>query len=219
MLAGAVACTFLVAVDCMLTHPNYLTYFNALAGGPSNGHKHLVDSSLDWGQDLPALKRWLVAQGLDNQTQTPVYIHYFGTAYPSHFGIHGKDLTREPTLTPGIYCISASNFRRVYTIPTQGRWCIGYEKAYQESLAAMRVWDSADMEGRKRLVATKGEAYWDQTLTMFIHLRLSRLYASLQNREPDDQIGHSILVFRLTAQDLQKATLGPPAEQSAEPVP
>ncbi len=36
--------------------PHYLAYFNEFAGGPENGHRHLVDSSLDWGQDLPGLK-------------------------------------------------------------------------------------------------------------------------------------------------------------------
>jgi hypothetical protein len=36
--------------------PHWLTpipFFNLLVGGSSNGYKFLVDSSLDWGQDLP----------------------------------------------------------------------------------------------------------------------------------------------------------------------
>lgn len=36
-------------------------YFNELAGGPANGHNHLLDSNIDWGQDLLPLKRWLDA--------------------------------------------------------------------------------------------------------------------------------------------------------------
>ena len=39
--------------------PHYLAYFNELAGGPANGFKELVDSNLDWGQDLKNLKLWL----------------------------------------------------------------------------------------------------------------------------------------------------------------
>ncbi len=31
--------------------PHYLAYFNELVGGPENGHKYLIDSNLDWGQD------------------------------------------------------------------------------------------------------------------------------------------------------------------------
>jgi hypothetical protein len=40
-------------------HPNELAYFNEFAGGPENGRKWLIDSNLDWGQDLRSLVRWL----------------------------------------------------------------------------------------------------------------------------------------------------------------
>lgn len=33
-------------------HPHSLAYFNEVAGGPANGWKHMLGSSLDWGQDL-----------------------------------------------------------------------------------------------------------------------------------------------------------------------
>jgi len=36
-----------------------LSYFNELVGGPTRGHAHLLDSNIDWGQDLLYLKRWL----------------------------------------------------------------------------------------------------------------------------------------------------------------
>ena len=34
-------------------YPNQMAYFNELAGGPYNGHKHLLGSNLDWGQSVP----------------------------------------------------------------------------------------------------------------------------------------------------------------------
>jgi len=40
-------------------YPHSLSYFNELAGGPKRGHEHLLDSNIDWGQDLLYLKRWL----------------------------------------------------------------------------------------------------------------------------------------------------------------
>jgi hypothetical protein len=40
-------------------HPHSMSYFNEIAGGPDNGHNHLLDSNIDWGQDLLFLKRWL----------------------------------------------------------------------------------------------------------------------------------------------------------------
>jgi hypothetical protein len=39
--------------------PNYLSYFNEAVGGPAQGHKYLLDSNLDWGQDIKRLKNYL----------------------------------------------------------------------------------------------------------------------------------------------------------------
>ena len=41
----------------------YLPYFNALAGGSGGGHRVLLDSNLDWGQDLPRLAEWMRREG------------------------------------------------------------------------------------------------------------------------------------------------------------
>lgn len=42
----------------MWIYPHSMSYFNELAGGPQNGDKYLLDSNLDWGQDVFYLKRW-----------------------------------------------------------------------------------------------------------------------------------------------------------------
>ncbi len=42
-------------------YPHSLSYFNELAGGPDNGHRYLLDSNIDWGQDLLYLKDWVEA--------------------------------------------------------------------------------------------------------------------------------------------------------------
>ncbi len=47
------------AISSMAVYPHSLAYFNELAGGPRNGHKHMLHSALDWGQDLTYLKWWL----------------------------------------------------------------------------------------------------------------------------------------------------------------
>jgi hypothetical protein len=41
-----------------VAYPHHLSYFNEAAGGTQNGHRHLLGSSIDWGQDLVALHRW-----------------------------------------------------------------------------------------------------------------------------------------------------------------
>lgn len=38
--------------------PHWLSYFNEIAGGPERGDEWLVDSNIDWGQDLLKLKSW-----------------------------------------------------------------------------------------------------------------------------------------------------------------
>ena len=62
--------------------PHQLAYFNETIGGPSQGYRYLADSSLDWGQDLKGLKRYMERQNI------PIlYLSYFGSAPPSYYGI------------------------------------------------------------------------------------------------------------------------------------
>ncbi len=63
-------------------YPHYLSYFSEVVGGPHNGHRILLDSNLDWGQDLKGLKKWLNYQGTDK-----VQLVYFGIADPKYYGI------------------------------------------------------------------------------------------------------------------------------------
>ncbi len=60
--------------------PHYLAYFNELAGGPENGYRVLVDSNLDWGQDLKGLKAYMVEQKIDR-----IKLSYFGSADPAWY--------------------------------------------------------------------------------------------------------------------------------------
>jgi hypothetical protein len=64
----------------MRIHPDYLAYFNELAG--PRPERVLVDSDLDWGQDLRRLRDTLAARGIDSVTTA-----YFGSAVPELYGI------------------------------------------------------------------------------------------------------------------------------------
>ncbi len=66
-----------------LVYPNYLTYFNELAGGPRHGHESLVDSNLDWGQGVLQLSEWLRA----NQIKESIALLSFGMSDPQQAGI------------------------------------------------------------------------------------------------------------------------------------
>jgi len=48
-LVGALTCW--LAASSFSVHPQYISYFNEIAGGPANGWRWLLDSNLDWGQD------------------------------------------------------------------------------------------------------------------------------------------------------------------------
>ena len=85
---AAVAGALLVlALGTLRVHPHFLTYFNAIAGGPANGHRWLLDSNSDWGQALPDLKAWMTANGVAR-----INLCYFGTAEPAAYGIDAVPL-------------------------------------------------------------------------------------------------------------------------------
>jgi hypothetical protein len=61
------------AISVVSIFPHFLAYFNELAGGPDNGYLYVVDSNLDWGQDLKRLNTWLDDNGVNK-----IYLDYFG---------------------------------------------------------------------------------------------------------------------------------------------
>src|SRR5947209_6831662 len=58
--------------------------------------------------------------------------------------------------------------------------------------------------------------FMNDEFLLFDHLRFARLCAWLRRREPDDSVGYSILVYRLTDRDVRDALYGPPAELAPE---
>jgi hypothetical protein len=68
-------------VVAVRTYPDFLSYFNLLAG--AHPEHILVDSNLDWGQDLYRLRDTLQK----NDITDSVYVAYFGTADVSAAGV------------------------------------------------------------------------------------------------------------------------------------
>ena len=97
--------------------PDYLSYFNELVGGPKNGYKYLRDSNVDWGQDLPALKSFMVANDIDS-----VKLSYFGEADPSCYGIGYQEISEEEQVIPdkAVYAISVNHLDNY-------QWVVGLE--------------------------------------------------------------------------------------------
>ena len=91
-----------IALSFGLATPGYLSYFNLLAGGARGGWRYLLDSNLDWGQDLKRLASWQRAHG-----GVPLDLAYFGTADPQAYGIRYRKVAwvhdfrpQEPAVRP-----------------------------------------------------------------------------------------------------------------------
>ena len=103
-IAVAAVAAVALAVPSLRTYPDHLAYFNALAGGPSQGWKHLDDSNLDWGQDLKRLRRWMDDNGVDR-----IRLLYPWNARPEYYGIRYDPVTPDDwfgTPKPGTYVMA-----------------------------------------------------------------------------------------------------------------
>ena len=72
-----------MVISSLMVYPHSLSYFNEAAGGPDKGHDHLLDSNIDWGQDLLYLKRWLD----EHPEVRPLQLAYFNFTDPHIAGI------------------------------------------------------------------------------------------------------------------------------------
>ena len=276
--AGALVAALLAVllVETGFFFPNYLAYFNGIVT-PRSAYRHLVDSSLDWGQELPAVRAYL-----DRHPGAPgsAYFSYFGTASPDYYGIRARPLfsvagldmrerpdwktffiapedvqTRVPELREqyadydllgmqrlgdvvavaflrkpenlalhaGTYLVSASMLQPVnFSLQGPwGPWNERYEATYRELDGAVRPLENPDRKVRVAALRLHRSGEWPVLLERFEEYRFGRLTAYLRHREPDDLINASVLVYRLTEEDLKSALGGPapelgPDERSAE---
>ena len=129
------------ATTSLWAFPHHLAYFNELAGGSQDGHRYLIFSNLDWGQDLLFLKEWIANHG----DQKPFHLAYFGSHDPRVAGIayrpvprspgtldERRSLAAPPTLSAGYYAVSASLLQgHAWTVPDgDGEWTYAGEFDY-----------------------------------------------------------------------------------------
>jgi len=89
------------SVSVLRISPHYTSYFNELVGGAANGYRHLIDSNIDWGQDLPSLKKFMTEHGI-----AKVQLAYFGHGLPEFYGIDYEPLLLPAK--PGYTAVSVS---------------------------------------------------------------------------------------------------------------
>lgn len=195
--------------------PHFLVYFNSVAGGPAQGWRHLVDSSVDWGQDLPGLQHWLASQPKDR----PVYLSYFGTGEPAYYHLAVRRLPFANNfhfpriyekLEAGTYCVSATMLQHVYSPIRGADWTIALENEFQNlrHLEPFLEQYTRQSDRRAELERETPAERWQNAIGRFDDLRFARLCHYLRVRPPDHMIGYSILIYQLTAEEVAAATAG-----------
>ena len=150
---------FLWGWGLVKTGPYYLAYFNELAGGASGGYKFLVDSNLDWGQDVKTLAGWLKKRG-----NPPVVFSYFGAARPEYYGMRylplgvvsgaelpgtGEDVCRMDKL---LLAVSATNLQSAYYPDKKTYdWLKDRKPAFKAGYSIFLYDLSSDKEGAEKL--------------------------------------------------------------------
>lgn len=78
----AAVCIALGIAETALAFPTYLGFFNIPSGGSRMGMNYVVDSNLDWGQDMKRLKTYLTQRNVERPC-----VSYFGIGTPDDYGI------------------------------------------------------------------------------------------------------------------------------------
>jgi tetratricopeptide (TPR) repeat protein len=217
------------AFDVASRWPSSLAYFNQIVPR-GREYRWLVDSNLDWGQDARRLQAWLDRH---LEPSVPYYVCYFGSAHEPLIADTDRALGIAPgpgrpqVLRPGVYCVSATLLQSVYDEPL-GPWCEKFESTYQRArefvetqsrgvglAATAEAIVTASGESGVNVAPSDGvdaRTVAESAVYAFNILQSGRLRAYLRHREPDATVGGSILIFRLSAGDLDAALRGPPAE-------
>lgn len=84
---------------CFFISPHFMSFYNYLVGGPSEGWHYLADSNSDWGQDFIFLKDWIY-----KNKPNKIRVQYYGLLQPKNLGLNVEDIPVVPQ--PGWFAIS-----------------------------------------------------------------------------------------------------------------
>jgi len=138
-------------ISSLMIYPHYLAYFNE-AIGPDNGHKYLLDSNLDWGQDLKGLKNYMEENGIDE-----IKLGYWGEDDIEKRGIKYSAVNCYPE--PGLIAVSANN---LYGLWEERSFCLEWLRDYEPidkigySIFIYNIKEDIDADKEREMVAKKG---------------------------------------------------------------
>jgi hypothetical protein len=182
--------------------PHWIGYFNEAVGGWRHGHRYLADSNLDWGQDLLRLRARLAREPAGtavwlSQAGDPPLPPGLAVRWYLGQGSHSPDPT---PIGDGLYVISATDLVAVYRpLARAESWRDPRLLArYEQAASAARA--------RRPLPTTTGEPSLAGAIDEFEALRRLRLLSLLASRPPDERIGTSLFLFRLSEQQVAEWT-------------
>ena len=186
-----------------------LSYFNEFVGGSKNGYKHLVDSNLDWGQDLP-----LLAEYLDERENQEVWLQYFGAISPSSYGIEYQPIVTpyaQPEsvnvvldpLSEGLYVVSLTYLFGGYILDSPFSYPMDTEQ-WMTLHRKVNLYNKELLEPEPQNLyeITYGTAPTKEELIMLRGFQGVALLNHLKQRGPDDRIGYTMFVFELTDEEI-----------------
>jgi hypothetical protein len=113
--AVPIALMLWLGAESVSAHPDYLAYFNELAG--SHPEKILVEGDLDWGQDLYRLQ-----QEAERVHARPLWEFYYGSTSPQAYGLDARRLPDDGTVAGWV----AVSMRHLLFSPERFAWLAPY---------------------------------------------------------------------------------------------
>jgi Dolichyl-phosphate-mannose-protein mannosyltransferase len=109
------ALVVVLVIESLAIFPHYTSFFNALSGGPGHGRTYLLDSNIDWGQDLERLANYVREKQL-----SPVCAATFGGVPLQSYGVPATDLLEYEDLEhAGCVAAVSVNFLEGLIIPRE----------------------------------------------------------------------------------------------------
>lgn len=103
-------------ISVALVGPNWVAYFNECSGGPSNGSAWLLNSNIDWGQDLLQVERWQASHPEEHlhlalkSSYDPCYVGLRSTYSPTD-SYGDRDAEDNSVPAPGWHAVSVTLLR------------------------------------------------------------------------------------------------------------
>ncbi len=118
-----IVCLILYSITAVISYPNYLSYYNFLAGGTDNGYKIADDSNYDWGQDVNKLQEYVNVNKIQN-----LKLDYFGIADPSYYLNSWKPLDPTKGKQTGWIAVSITSLQEGLGLP------VDLEEKYKQNM-------------------------------------------------------------------------------------